>query len=286
MTTYLKEHQANRSGYEANLIQFEYNGRTLDLSSTPKSEGLVDNTILEICDEMERQKQLQINHDLESTSLKSGKIFVKCRINGDNETMKRYGLCPRDPFQLMINEFCLKTGVPSAECKFNFDGNLLRPSDTPVSLDIEGDEIIDVVIQKSGLAREASIFTAKSSTPSLHPELSSSAQSTSANCVTSQEEITGSDVTSVGREKDVVAILVLRNGHSAKPKKFRLYHSDTIGKLKQGYKTVYKNRKCRSVAFYLNDSKIQNDTATLFSLGLKDMDSLVAMENGRKYSPL
>mmetsp|Transcript_52018 Transcript_52018/g.156117 ORF Transcript_52018/g.156117 Transcript_52018/m.156117 type:complete len:95 (-) Transcript_52018:125-409(-) len=68
---------------------------------------------------------------------------------------------------------------------------------------------------------------------------------------------------------------------SKKSKKFKLYSNDTLDKLREGYKKYYKKRGCRSVEFYLHGAKL-NKKSTVESLGLREMDVIVAMENGKK----
>jgi len=43
-----------------------------------------------------------------------------------------------------MNEYAEKKGVEVSSLRFMFDGETLDPQDTPISLDLEGGECIDV----------------------------------------------------------------------------------------------------------------------------------------------
>mmetsp|Transcript_23861 Transcript_23861/g.35474 ORF Transcript_23861/g.35474 Transcript_23861/m.35474 type:complete len:93 (-) Transcript_23861:123-401(-) len=81
-----------------------------------------------------------------------------------------------------------------------------------------------------------------------------------------------------------INVLTLRNNvQSARTKKFRLSNDSTIQKMKQGYIKYYRKKGCSSVIFYHNNKQITDLKQTFVTLGINDMDTVIAMENGRKF---
>mmetsp|Transcript_52019 Transcript_52019/g.156118 ORF Transcript_52019/g.156118 Transcript_52019/m.156118 type:complete len:709 (-) Transcript_52019:125-2251(-) len=291
---YGKENRESGSFQTTESVNLEYNGRPLKPSTTPANEGIVDNCMLEINDEVERQLQRRCISRVGASSPQPGRILVKCRINGNDKNMQSFGILPSDAFRVLIDDFCSQNALTSTDCKFKFDGELLRTNQTPLQLDVEGDEIIEVLVSESVLATaQSSSLAGNSRLPSSKSEPTLSRQSTrSAPSSRLNSAYTRSDnCSSVGSSpprsllsdssKIVVSIQIMRNNDSKKSKKFKLYSNDTLDKLREGYKKYYKKRGCRSVEFYLHGAKL-NKKSTVESLGLREMDVIVAMENGKK----
>ena len=53
--------------------------------------------------------------------------------------------------------------------------------------------------------------------------------------------------------------------------------------MQAGYLKCYRDKGCSSVIFYHKNMPINDTSKTFASLGVKDMDVLVAMENGKDY---
>ncbi len=67
---------------------------------------------------------------------------------------------------------------------------------------------------------------------------------------------------------------------TGRTKKFVLYINDNVGKLAKAYVKEYQNKGCTSVCFYRNGSLL-NENTSFFAQGVKDKDTLIAMENGK-----
>ena len=123
---------------------------------TPQALGLVNDCLLEICDEQEKQKQLSRMPIPPGSNGGQGShvggITVKIRINGDAKSMTDFGIQPKNKFQILIDEFCTKYKVKASDCKFEFDGDILNVNGTAMNEDLEGGEIIDVSVDKTVLA--------------------------------------------------------------------------------------------------------------------------------------
>jgi hypothetical protein len=65
-----------------------------------------------------------------------------------------------------------------------------------------------------------------------------------------------------------------------RPKKFKLYSTDSLRKISEAYLKYYGKKGCNTVVFYNNRSPIKNEGLSLAELGLNDLDTIVAMENG------
>jgi len=78
----------------------------------------------------------------------------------------------------------------------------------------------------------------------------------------------------------VACIIQLKAG---KPKQFRLYSTDTFVTLREGYVKYYKKKGCRTVKFYFRNSLIADINKTFIESGVRNMDSIYAIENGKKY---
>mmetsp|Transcript_8389 Transcript_8389/g.11999 ORF Transcript_8389/g.11999 Transcript_8389/m.11999 type:complete len:420 (-) Transcript_8389:232-1491(-) len=286
----------------SSMISLEYNGRRLELSSTPSKEGMVDNTTLDICDHMALLRGGGVASVVTLPSSSNNKIAVKIRINGKDSSVQTYKMELTERFQKIMDEFCGKNGVTLSDCKFTFDGDVLRPMNTPQQEDLEGDEIVDVMVDPNLLAApktttkstSASNPMPASSTSQTHtsstsdrPLSLSSTSSASASVLSVSSSSTYRATPARGVPKKAIKIQTIRNNKkAARPKQFRLYNTDTIGKLRKGYIDYYKSKGCQNVQFYFTNALIKDDMATLESLGVREMSTLYAIENGKKYVPV
>lgn len=296
---YETQHRKSSEVLSSCSVYLEYNGRKLKPSSTPEDEGIIDNTLLEINDDVERKLQLQRVSRAGASSPQPGQIVVKCRINGNEKTMQTYAILPTDQFGVVINEFCSRNGWNNTDCTFEFDGEQLKTNQTPMQLDLEGDEIIEVIVSESVLASSCAAPSTDSSNVPSNPAPSSRPRSARSTRSSSSSILNSLPSPSVGRSsrrnasqrsatasstasQTIIAIQVVRNNVSNKKKKFKLYSTDTLEKLNAGYKQYYKKKGCKRVAFYVDGTKVNDKNVTLASLGLRDMSVIVAMENGKK----
>lgn len=184
------------------------------------------------------------------------KIMLRFRINGSDKTVQEFSLLPTDSFQTCMDSFCKKNLVADpGQVSFVLDGGKIDMRCTPENEDLEGGEIIDVLWNKQNDTRTEKLCPVVQA-PQPHVPI---------------------DVTPI-------TIKTKRNMQD-RSKQFRIHQEDTLLKLKQGYMKYYKAKGCRNVKFYFKTLWLQNESATLSSLGLSDNDIIYAMENGKPYQP-
>lgn len=136
-------------------ISLEYNGKPVNPEKTPYDLHKRKNTFeIEIVDEALRVQQLQhlkpSSNDTEGVFHENhGGILIKLRINGDNSDMHNLYIRRTEKFQILMNSFYKKYGLEEKDCKFTFDGCTLNTQGTVEDEDLEGEEVFDVIIDKS-----------------------------------------------------------------------------------------------------------------------------------------
>ena len=174
----------NKHGYSSHRPVFlEYNNVRIKGEQSPADLGMNDGCLVEICDEAERVKQVNRmpKSAMPSGSMSTGVgtgtglgapapvviprggISLKVRINGDDKSIISYGIMMNAPFQTLMDKVYELNKISKDKCKFQFDGQALNPRGTPEDEDLEGDEVIDVQIDK-GIAS-----TTQSSTTNKNP---------------------------------------------------------------------------------------------------------------------
>ena len=159
-------------------IQNNSENMELDLNKSPHDMGIHDQCLLIVHDEEQRIKQLRNNPNCNivgtscensrggaagaatpNTSSNSphfgnGILTIRVRINGNDKSIQNYKMNPTESFQKLIHLVCNNNGgVDSRECKFIFEGMALNSNSTPEDEDLEGDEMIDVSIDKTVLEK-------------------------------------------------------------------------------------------------------------------------------------
>ena len=62
-----------------------------------------------------------------------------------------------------------------------------------------------------------------------------------------------------------------------------LNSKDSVGKLTKAYIQNYQVKGCKSVRFYQNNGSSLNDNTSFLAQGIKNNDTLIAMENGAPF---
>jgi len=306
---FLKLINAHRSKYEYSSVYplaLEYKGNNLDIDSTPRQNAMFGKILIDICDSSERQRQLEqmptsarINGTTSSSLHHPKQLFLKFRINGCKELIQSNGIRSNDQFSVLVDDFCKKKNVIHSECKFTFDGCILNINSTVEDEDLEGGEIIDVVVDE-GVLKQGKLNESTDKISSTFPSKITRNQTdmqkkvlktTESSCRNIpkpvQPMVFSVDDNSVESLSTMVTVQTIRNNNTQfKPKKFRLYLRDSIFRLKEGYLRYYKKKGCRSVCFYFKNIPILNETQNLRSLGVCDMAVLHAIENGKTYAPV
>ena len=210
MDAYCNKRRQSGFSSQASMITLCYNGRNVKLSSNPQAEGIIDDAMIEICDEIELQQQVGNKLSLTQPS----QILVKCRINGDQNKIQTYKVQEKTPLRQMMNDFFRRNGVDIDQCIFIFDGDRLNPDHTPQQLDIEGDEIIDVKIAENILVRAQPQLNDSSLKTVSRAECTVDADHFASNTSSSFPASFINSDTIVATEKLVVSIQVNRNNVS------------------------------------------------------------------------
>jgi hypothetical protein len=62
------------------------------------------------------------------------------------------------PLQVLINKYCIQTKTDPANCHLQFDGEDVRPQDTPMDLDIEDGDCLDIIETMWGDSTAAAVW--------------------------------------------------------------------------------------------------------------------------------
>jgi len=173
-------------------------------------------------------------------------------------------------FQFLIDKFCLKNKKQKSQVTFILDGEAVNPNMTPQSEDLEGGEILDVIIKE-----ELNQINDQTKTPATNGKKANIHKRLS----------TTREVRETSSINTIMTIQTIRNKAKTRPKRFQVKQSDTIESLKKAYIQYYKNKGCKTVKFYYRDNLIRDgrNPATFTSLGIQEFDSIYAMENGKRY---
>jgi len=233
-------------------VTLEYGGRKLD--------------VLKSC------SQLNIANNAYLDAIVAGgpSINLIFRVNGKSNETERIAVRLKESFQPVFETFAQRRNVSSvSQCKFVFDGETLRPSTTPEHLDLEGDEIIDVMVTEA--ARPA------------HAAVSAAIQSTARAAATAVSAST----TTTTSPPVMITIETNRNQNkNPRQKKWKLHDTSLVTKLKTDYTKYYKSKGCKRVKFYIRNQLITNESQSLRELGIRNGDMVYAIENGRAYKPM
>ena len=229
---------------QLSTIVLEYNGRKLDTSQS--------------------SAQLNIPNDSYLDALVAGGSVINLifRVNGKVSETERISIRMKETFQLAMESFAQRRKVTVSQCKFVFDGEVLRSLSTPEQLDLEGGEIIDVSVMESVPQQRAA---------------TNQRTTTAAVSVTSSAAAAAAPV--------MITIETNRNqNNNPRQKKWKLLNTSSIAKLKTDYCKYYKSKGCKSVQFYFRNTLIQDESNLLRDLGIGDGDTVYAMENGKAFT--
>ena len=139
--------------YQLSSVTFEYNGRQLDPSKSPHSEGVLSNVFLDaVVSGASDNKRSMPSEAGTSTGGGGGKYLkLKVRVDDKSKDVQTIIVPFKGHFKPAMDLFAQKRNVSIEHCKFIFDGEELQPMSTPEHLDLEGDEIIDVKLLENPL---------------------------------------------------------------------------------------------------------------------------------------
>jgi len=289
VTVYCQQHHFSE-------VRLEYNGRGLDPTKSLYEEGLPSVAHLDAV----VMGETGVGGAAAGSGGGGGRpIQVKFRINGKSTSIETISVPFKSQFRSAMASFAEKRQVTVAQCKFIFDGEDLRPMDTPEGLDLEGGEIVDVVMPEKPAGNPVSSASVAAKKPSaVRAAVESTNNSNSRartsprrartsppRARTSPRRATASPPANAPPAK--ISVKTNRNRNKApKQKTWKLVDTDTLSKLKEDYVKLYKSKGCRSVKFYFENQLLQDVTKTFRELGIGEGDMMYAMENGKVYKPV
>lgn len=110
--------------FKVPLVVLQYNGRGLDPLRSCYAQDISNNATID--------------------AIVGESINLEFRVNGDCKDMHSINAMQSGTFGHAMEAFAAKKKCSVADCKFLFDGEALKATTTMESLDLEGDEIIDV----------------------------------------------------------------------------------------------------------------------------------------------
>jgi len=172
------------------------------------------------------------------------KVTFRLRINGNDKNIQELSIGDLNTFELLMLRFCQKNNKNENQVTFLLDGDKLNAKATPKGEDLEGGEIIDVLVKG---------------------------------------QYTPPVVSPLMDQNEIITVRTIRNKTKFTPKHFKVKRSDTILTLKKQYQKFYRGRGCQSVLFYFQNKVIDDgkNAVSFQSLGIKNMDCIHAMENGQ-----
>ena len=110
--------------FKVQSVVLQYNGRELEPAKTCLAMGIPNGAMIDAV---------------------TGKIIsLEFRVNGNSKDVYTINAMQNGTFKHAMEAFATKKKCSLADCKFLFDGEVLQSNTTMESLDLEGDEIIDV----------------------------------------------------------------------------------------------------------------------------------------------
>ena len=126
-------------GANPSQVTIELDGDRLNLNSCCKNEDLEGDEILDV-------KIVGPCNQGRANMSNEKRIKLKMRVNGNEKEIHILQISTTDPFQKLIDAFCKKVGRNSSSVKFTLDGDPLNVQSCCKNEDLEGGEIIDVIM--------------------------------------------------------------------------------------------------------------------------------------------
>eukprot|EP00041_Stephanoeca_diplocostata_P009170 m.139567 g.139567 ORF g.139567 m.139567 type:complete len:110 (-) comp17632_c0_seq1:2159-2488(-) len=82
--------------------------------------------------------------------IKSDENFINLRVCAQDHQELHFRIKRTTKMQKLMTTYCGKQGLEQKNVRFLFDGEAIKPEDTPESLDMEDKDAIDVMQQQTG----------------------------------------------------------------------------------------------------------------------------------------
>jgi len=80
----------------------------------------------------------------------TGTEHVNLKVCGQDGSVVQFKIKKNTQLRKLMAAYCDRQGLDINQIRFRFDGTPLQDSDTPISLDMEDDDTIDVFTQQTG----------------------------------------------------------------------------------------------------------------------------------------
>jgi small ubiquitin-related modifier len=75
---------------------------------------------------------------------------INLKVTGQDGSVVHFKIKKNTQLRKLMNAYCDRTGVKASAMRFRFDGQPVGETDTPVQLDMEDGDVIDVFQQQTG----------------------------------------------------------------------------------------------------------------------------------------
>ncbi|XP_067001807.1 small ubiquitin-related modifier 3 [Anabrus simplex] len=75
---------------------------------------------------------------------------INLKVLGQDNAIVQFKIKKHTPLRKLMNAYCDRVGIAMATMRFRFDGQAINESDTPISLEMEEGDTIEVYQQQTG----------------------------------------------------------------------------------------------------------------------------------------
>lgn len=75
---------------------------------------------------------------------------INLKVLGQDNAIVQFKIKKRTPLRKLMNAYCDRVGIAVATTRFRFDGQPISATDTPISLEMEEGDTIEVYQQQTG----------------------------------------------------------------------------------------------------------------------------------------
>ncbi|ESO95253.1 hypothetical protein LOTGIDRAFT_227264 [Lottia gigantea] len=81
---------------------------------------------------------------------KIGSEHINLKVTGQDGSVVHFKIKKNTPLRKLMSAYCNRAGITAGAVRFRFDGNPMNDDDTPISLDMEDGDSIDVFQSQTG----------------------------------------------------------------------------------------------------------------------------------------
>ncbi|KAK6173383.1 small ubiquitin-related modifier 3 [Patella vulgata] len=81
---------------------------------------------------------------------KCGNEHINLKVTGQDGSVVHFKIKKNTPLRKLMSAYCNRAGITVGAVRFRFDGNPMDDDDTPLSMDMEDGDSIDVFQQQTG----------------------------------------------------------------------------------------------------------------------------------------